>query len=112
MEQETTAQGEGYRYTFYPCVPMGQVSNALFLAAVAAEAIHGRVQVQLNGRFWADPTDQTATIDAGTKVGQTVARVFTELVSRKLGEQAFSVERVPVPKTYGSAATYGPRTRA
>jgi hypothetical protein len=74
---------------------MGQVSNALFLAALAAEAIHGRAQVQLNGQFWTDPAKRAAVIDASTEVGQTIARVFTGFISRELGEDAFAVARAP-----------------
>src|SRR2546425_8251462 len=82
-----------YRYVFHQSVAMGQVSNALFLSALAAEAIHGRARVQLDGDFRTDPVARSAIIDATTETGQTIARVFTEFISRELGEQAFTVTR-------------------
>lgn len=96
MTQRLATPDVAYRYTFHPSIGMGQVSNALFLAALAAEAIHGRAYVQLSGQFWADPARRAAVIDASTEVGQAIARVFTELVSRELGEDSFAVVRVPL----------------
>ena len=98
MSQETAPAAGLYKYVFHPSVPMGQVSNALFLSALAAEAIHGRAQVQLDGRFWADPRESSAFIDPSSEVGQTIARVFTQLITRELGEAAFTVARVTGPR--------------
>ena len=95
MPSETAPGSETYRYTFHTSVPMGQVSNALFLAGLAAEAIHGRARVQLDGDFRTDSATRSAIIDATTETGQTIARIFTEFISRELGEQAFTVVRGP-----------------
>ena len=93
MSRETVPEVGVYRYVFHPSVAMGQVSNTLFLSALAAEAIHGRARVQLDGDFRTDPVTRSAIIDATTETGQTIARVFTEFISRELGEQAFTVAR-------------------
>ncbi len=98
MSRETAPAPGVYCYTFHVSVPMGQVSNALFLSALAAEAIHGRARVQLDGDFRTDPAKRSAIIDAATEVGQTIARVFTQLISTELGERAFTVQRIgPCP---------------
>lgn len=95
MPREIASTADVYRYVFHASVPMGQVSNALFLAASAAEAIHGRAQVQLDGDFRTDPIRRGAVIDATSQVGQTIARVFTQLITQGLGQEAFQIERVP-----------------
>jgi hypothetical protein len=101
VHEDTTVLVDGYQYTFDPSVSMSQVNNALILSGLAAEAIHGRAQVQLNAHFRTDPATYCATIAAATEVGQTIARVFTELVSREFGEEAFSVARTSVPVMHG-----------
>jgi orotate phosphoribosyltransferase-like protein len=94
MFDEMASEVGVYRYVFHQSVAMGQVSNALFLSALAAEAIHGRVRVQLDSDFGTDPVTRSVIIDATTETGQTIARVFTEFISRELGEQSFTVTRI------------------
>jgi hypothetical protein len=36
-------------------------------------------------------------VDAATPVGRTIAQIFTGLLSREFGEDAFTVERVTEP---------------
>lgn len=108
MGRESVSIGDAYQYVFHPSVPMGQVSNALFLAATAAEAIHGRAQVQLDGDFRTDPKRRSAVIDATSQVGQTVARVFTQLITQGLGPEAFQIQRVPGEGSTGAEGERDP----
>lgn len=83
-----------YRYQFQNEVPMAGVEDTLVLATCAAEGVHGRAQVRLDGAFRLDHTARTCIVDAASVVGQTLSRIFTELLTREYGGQAFNVRRV------------------
>lgn len=93
-ESVVTQTREMYRYRFDETVPTADVREALTLAAVAAESLHGRSRIHLDAFFELDETARTCVVDAGTDVGRDIARVFTGLLTRTLGERAFCVERV------------------
>jgi hypothetical protein len=86
-----------YRYTFDPKTSLAEVWNSLFLSAFAAECIHGRAQVRLDAAFCLDEKKRACVVDAATPVGRTIAQIFTGLLSREFGEDAFTVERVTEP---------------
>lgn len=85
---------EQYSYTFPDEISIEDVRNSLFVAACAAEGVHGRSQLRLDATFRLDEEVRRCTVDATTPVGQTLARVFTELLAREFGEDAFTVERI------------------
>lgn len=82
-----------YIYKFSPKANMRDVEEALLLAAAAAEGLHGRSRLQLEASFRCDPAAQTAEIEAGSEVGESLARIFTGLLTTTIGEPAFSVAR-------------------
>lgn len=85
---------ESYNYSFKPAADMSQVEEALLLATMAAEGLHGRARIQLDAAFRCDAKARTALVDASTEVGSAIARIFTALLSTTIGEPAFSVERI------------------
>lgn len=86
-----------YRYTFEPTARIADARDSLFLSAFAAECLHGRAQVLLDAVFRLDPDRRTCVIEGATPVGRTIAQVFTGLLIRAFGEDAFTVERVTEP---------------
>lgn len=86
-----------YRYTFDERTPLGEVRDSLFLAVFSAEGIHGQAQVRLDAAFRLDEKKRACVVDAATPVGRTIAQIFTELLTREFGEEAFSVERLVEP---------------
>ena len=86
-----------YRYRFSRETPMGEVRDSLHLAIFAAEGLHGRAQVRLDAGFLVDEQQHACVVDAATPAGRTVAQVFTGLLARQFGEDAFTVERVVEP---------------
>lgn len=83
-----------YRYTFDESVPIGDIESALLLAIWGCEALHGEAQTRLDVAHYFDPTELACVIDAGTRVGRDFNRLFTGLVRREIGEDAFHVERI------------------
>ena len=87
-------QREVYRYRFDESVALDRAEETLCLASLAAEAVHGRSHVRLDAAFVLDKQARTCVIDAGTDVGETLARIFTGLLAEEFGDEAFRVERV------------------
>ena len=83
-----------YCFRILAPVPLADLEAMLVVAMSAAEGIHGRAQVRLDARFGLDREHRTCHMDASTEVGRTLAHVFTELLTRGFGEEAFQVERV------------------
>jgi hypothetical protein len=80
------------------------------LAVLSAEGIHGRARVRLDAAFYLDEKKRACVVDAATPVGQTVAQIFTGLLTREFGEDAFTVERLAAPpETRPSAVDGGER---
>lgn len=86
--------GESYSYTFQRGADMAQVEEALLLATMATEGLHGRSRVHLDAAFRCDAKARTAEVDAGSEVGGAIARIFTALLSNIIGEPAFKVTRI------------------
>jgi len=83
-----------YRYTFNEKTSLAEVRDSLFLAVFSAEGLHGRAQVRLDAAFHLDEKKRACVVDAASAVGKTIAQIFTGLLSREFGEDAFAVERV------------------
>jgi hypothetical protein len=83
-----------YRFTFHDDIPMTEVRDSILLAAIAAEGVHGRHQVRLDAGYWVDNDEHACVVDFATQVGRTVSLIFTTLVAREFGEDAFKVERI------------------
>ena len=82
------------RFTFEPDVSLGEAEMSLHLAMFAVEGLIGRVRVRLDAKYRLDESRRTIVIDARKPVGRMISRVFTALLLRELGEDAFRVERI------------------
>jgi len=88
---------EVYRYNFNDNVPLKEVEESLLLAVLAAECLLGRARVRMEASFRLDKEKRACVIDAGTEVGNNIARIFTGFLTREFGEEAFKVERAAQP---------------
>jgi len=82
-----------YRFSFNDEVNMSDVEDALLMAVIAAEGIHGRARVWLDAQFNASPEERTCTVSADNEVGRGIARIFSEMLTLDIGEAAFQVGR-------------------
>ena len=83
-----------YRYTFNEALSLAEVRDSLAVSIFAAEGMHGQAQVRLHAGYLMDEVARVCVVDAWTPVGLTVVQVFTGLLARQFGEDAFEVERV------------------
>ena len=90
------------KFHFAEHVDMAGVEDTLFLAALAAESIHGRTDIRLDACF--QLKGRVCTIEDGKAVGRTIAQVFTGFMAREFGENAFTVVRLAVGNIISEAA--------
>jgi len=89
----STDQGTTYRYIFNRHVNLDDAADCLTLAVCAAEGLHGRARIRLDGSWRLDRQRRVCTIDAGTAVGRDLAKLFAGYLSAEFGDQAFWVRR-------------------
>ena len=79
-------------------VPVDLVEDALLLALVAAEALHGKRAVEAVGLRFPTETDRDAIVNARTKAGECVAQILHGFLVSMIGHDAFHVEaQLPCP---------------
>ena len=83
-----------FRCRFEPDVPMDAVEDSVAIAWFAAEGIHGAARVRNHAAFLVHRRRRTCLVEASTKVGRTIAKVFAGLLRREFGEDGFRVERI------------------
>lgn len=83
-----------FRFEFEPSVPLTDPEMSLHLALFAVEGVFGRASVRLDAEYQIDESHHSIVIDGTTEVGALVVRVFTGLLLREYGEDAFRVERI------------------
>ncbi|MGD9549284.1 MAG: hypothetical protein AB7V45_17310 [Candidatus Krumholzibacteriia bacterium] len=84
---------EHFLFEFSSTADMAKVENALLMAVVAAEGIHGRSRVSLEAEFNTNQAVRTCLVNAGNQVGTDIAKVFTEFLNLEVGEDAYKVTR-------------------
>jgi hypothetical protein len=80
-----------YRFEFDRSVPLADAEMSLHLALFAVEGLYGQARVRLDGTYRADEQSHVIIINGATEVGAAIARVFTNLLVREFGEEAFKV---------------------
>jgi hypothetical protein len=83
-----------YRYRFTHSVSLRDVEETLFLAVLAAESLNGQSRVRMDAAYCMDEAQQACVIDASTKVGRDIGRIFTGFAIREFGEDSFQVARI------------------
>ncbi len=79
------------RFEFHNGLTVADGEETLLLAVVAAEGLFGRARTRLEFSYTVDGPGNAIEIDTGTEVGVTVIRIFTGLLLREHGEDAFEV---------------------
>ncbi len=92
-------KNHSYRYRFARAVPARDIEETLTLALMAVESLHGRARVRMDGRFRLDKDRRICLIDAGTRIGADLAKIFTGYVTREYGEKAVDISRCGMRNT-------------
>lgn len=82
-----------YRFEFDPKVSLLEAEQSLHLAIFAAEGLFGEARVRMEVSYHVDEPHRAIVADGATEVGGAVVRMFTGLLIREFGEEAFKVRR-------------------
>lgn len=83
-----------FRFEFEPSVQLAEAEMSLHLAMYAVEGLFGEARVRLDASYQLDDARRAITVDGSTEVGAAIVKVFTRLLGREFGEDAFCVRRV------------------
>lgn len=85
---------DNFRFHFESDIPLDEAEMSLHLSLFAVEGLFGQARVRLDAGYALDAEAHALVIDASTEVGSAIVRVFTALLVREFGDDAFEVERV------------------
>ncbi len=85
------------RLTFPQGTDTDTIESHLAFAIVAVECLFGKPRVRMDTAYLLSKTRPQIAIDVSTTTGQYVARIFTGLMTRELGEESFVVDRITDP---------------
>lgn len=86
-----------YRYSFSKSLDIVEAEATLLVALMATEALHGSSAVRMEERHRFDPAGRWCHIDASSKVGQDLNRIFVGFLHREFGPDSFQVDRATGP---------------
>lgn len=93
-----------YRFHIDDAIGLDKAESTLPLAILAAEGPFGESKVRMDVSCHVDAPRRVILIDGKTDTGRDLVRVFTSLITRDFGANAFSVRRVPSAATEEVAA--------
>lgn len=80
------------KFKFRENVGRKTIEKQIARAIETAEYTFGQAKVRLHAGYMA--TNNKAVIDASSEVGEYIAQIFIGLMTRKFGEDKFTVERI------------------
>ena len=81
------------RFTFPPGINRSGIEGQLAQAIISAECLFGQARARLDAAYVMSSDGRRLVLDVSNEVGEYIARLFTGLLIRELGEEGFSVER-------------------
>ena len=91
-----------YRYEFTETVAVEDAEATLLLALAAVENLHGASQVRLDAEHAFDPALRVCVVNAATRVGRDLNKLFAGFLAREFGTKEFKVERISSEPTASS----------
>ena len=82
------------RFKFPEELDRESIETQLALAIISAESTFGQPKVRISAAYCVSRENSQVAIDVSTEVGEHIAQVFTGFMTRQLGEDKFTVDRV------------------
>ncbi|MBP6920112.1 MAG: hypothetical protein KBC23_03885 [Candidatus Omnitrophica bacterium] len=80
------------KFKFHEKIGKRNIEKQIARAIETAEYAFGQAKVRLHAAYLA--TNDKVVIDASSEVGEYIAQIFIGLMTRKIGENKFTVERI------------------
>lgn len=93
-----------FRFQFTADVDLAEAENTLRLSLLAAEGLHGEAKVRTEVTYAVDPIRAEIRVSGGTAPAEATAQIYTSLLSREFGREAFTVRRETEPAVAAAAA--------
>lgn len=93
-----------FRFTLDASVQVEEAEMSLHLAMFAVEGLVGAARIRLDVSYHVDEPRRVIIVDGTNDVAGAVVRVFTNLLMREFGEDAFRVERMQSLRHQSQAA--------
>ena len=87
--------GTVLRFTFPEGSDVRAVEGDMAMAIFAAECVYGRPRVRMETSYLVDECGMACVVDICGEAGEAVARVFAGLAAARLGEDSYTVRRMP-----------------
>jgi len=71
------------------------VEADMAVAIFAAECVYGRPRVRMEASYLVDDEGRACVVDVAGESGEAVVRVFAGLTAARLGEDSYTVRRMP-----------------
>jgi hypothetical protein len=81
-----------FRYEFSREIAIEDVQSSLVLAQMAAEGLHGPIDVILDAAFFVDQEEHLCLIDASNPIGRDFSRIFAGFLTREFSADQYFVE--------------------
>ncbi len=82
-----------FRFEFQPTVSLAEAEMSLHLAIYAVEGLFGEARVRLETGYELDAASRVLVVSADGEIGASLVQVYTRLLTREFGEDAFHVRR-------------------
>jgi hypothetical protein len=100
-----------YRFTFDRAVPMDDVEQALVLALLVVQILHGDAESPLGVGHAFDRRRRVCVVDATTAEGRDLSKLLVGFLAREFGPDALSVRPARTPPADPRGGRGWPRRR-
>lgn len=83
------------RFAFTEDIDRETVEADMALAIFVAECVYGKPRVRMEASYLVEGSGRTCVVDVCGEAGEIAARVFAGLAAARLGEDAYTVRRLP-----------------
>jgi hypothetical protein len=83
------------RFSFKEGETRETVEADIALAIFAAECVYGRPRVRMETSYLVEGTGKACVVDVSGEAGEAAARVFAGLAAARVGENSYTVQRLP-----------------
>jgi len=94
-----------FRFAISAGVPLHETEMTLHLATVAAEGLFGAAKLRLDFGYHVDAVRRVILVDGTKDAGSAVVKIFTSLMLREFGVDAFRVSRLSCPRPSSQEVT-------
>jgi hypothetical protein len=103
---------EAFRFELASSIPIAEAEMSLHVGLFAIEGLFGEARTRLEAGYHLDEAHNVIVVNGSGEVGAALVKVFTGLLLREFGEDAFTVRRIGPNTTRNSSVAVTDADRA